>query len=111
MSNPRPIKNRSNGEVYSSIKECREKTDLPLRVIRGCIDGKFDYSEEGIDLVEIPRQEREAGRMIVILETGDVFQSVTHCAEYLECNPKDIYLCLSVQSNRRGVKGYTFDYV
>lgn len=52
-------------------------------------------------------------KRIQILETGEIFDSVKKCAEYINCHPSDISHCFNSNDvyGRKSCKGYHFRYL
>ena len=50
------------------------------------------------------------GKPVRIIETGEVFNSLTECAEAIGGREHTIYMCLNDKYNRKAHKGYHFEY-
>lgn len=46
---------------------------------------------------------------VLVVETGDIFESLTECSRFLRCDRSDIFKCLA--GSRPHVKGYHFEYI
>lgn len=110
---------KETGEIYNSISECADALGVNISWL-----GKVSRRDQGLctcrglHLIRIDEDQEEfedrRGRPTVkvrIVETGEVFNSISECAEYIGGSPGAICDVLYSNRGRLTHKGYSFELV
>lgn len=115
----KPIICIETGLIYESISEAARQTGIRRENIKTAINGKrlsaggyhwakVDDLETQKDLVELNGKCKAAKRKVICVETGEVYESITAAARWLQVNQSAISGVLS--GRQKTVKGLHWKY-
>lgn len=120
-----PVRVVESGEVFGSIRECARAIDGDDTNIGRCLRGTmesyrgltFEYANESeinSDENKITKSiefksKKPTRRSVKIIETGEVFSSISECARAVNGDIPGICGCLSGRHNTH--RGYHYEYV
>lgn len=97
--------NHIDGNKANNAVENLEWCDRSYNLKHSYAHGLHDYTKA------VKAMKKSHAKPIRIIETGEVFESVTACARYLGTPHGNINECLNPDKKRHTAKGYHFEYV
>lgn len=117
------VKILETGEVFNSIQACANYLGVNGSWLRHVVNGDLGYRTcRGFHVVrlndartigEIDRLDRRGrpGRRIRIVETGEIFNSISDCAKAINGSAGTIHDVLHNNRNRTSYRGLHFEFV
>lgn len=116
------VKIVETGEVFSSMQSCAEylgvnptwlakvvRGDTGYCTCRGYHIVRTDGLYATVDTTKLEHRGRP-GIRVMVLETGETFESLTECAKAIGGSASKIYDCLHGLNHRRSHRGYHFTF-
>ena len=102
------------GEVFNSLQACADRLGVSARWLNRVSRGKGVYSVHGyhIKRSDIKPSVNRGGRpgvRVRCLETGEVFNSITSCAEAIGGSPSKIHEAMHVHNYRHSHRVLHFE--
>lgn len=104
------------GEVFNSLQACADRLGVSARWLNRVSKGKGLYSVHGYhikrsDLTPSVNRGGRPGIRVRCIETGEVFGSITSCAESINGCPSKVHDVVYGNNNRRTHHGLHFELV
>lgn len=116
-SSQKPIRIVETGEVFRSQNECARHIGGSAAGIHDCKSGKnethrgyhFEFQDDKGDWYTVKRRPSLVKKKVRVVETGNIYDSLTECARAIGGTPSGIATCKMGRQSRH--RGYHFDFL
>lgn len=100
------------GDIFNSIAECAEWVGGDPSSISKCVNGYRYITVNGYHIVKVDDYPMcRMKEQVMIVETGDIFETIKDAAKAIDGNPSAICEILNRRNGRITHKGYHFKRV